>query len=434
METRVDDSGYFKIVNYQTRTENYQLKPFPNFYLLLNPGDSLHIRFNLDTVKGISFSGDGAEENKLLNNYYLDGYFGAKSAGFQEVSTTDPDLFKKNMDSLLQYNQNQIAKYDSIHPLSPLLKKIIKGHIYNNYYENLYQYGFSNCSVLNQPKSMEATVDDSYKFFQFVNDFKNDISILTGHSAIEKTMDAYQYYFFQTHFPQIPTRDIFKDSDSDSTVIHTILAQEKNKECKQYMLSRYANNMLESGDIQSFNSYYNLLKTNINADHLWYPIEKKYHALMSEDSIPALPDYDIQMINNDSLRNLLSDFIGAASEVVYIDIWNTACLPCIKDILESKPIISKEYLGKEISFIYLCTGVSRTAFEEFVAENQLVGTHIYLEKEQSLALHSHFDIWSNPFQVIVDRSGNVVKAGSQYRLYSSVTKHIINKLLSQSTS
>ena len=112
-----------------------------------------------------------------------------------------------------------------------------------------------------------------------------------------------------------------------------------------------------------------------------------------------------------------------------MDFWTPWCKPCIIDILESKDIIKQDYQSKEIQFVYLCTGPNEDACNEVMKENNIAGIHLVLEGEDSRRSMSRFNNSAIPFQIIVDKEGEVVRKGNDIRLSSPITKSLINELL-----
>ena len=95
---------------------------------------------------------------------------------------------------------------------------------------------------------------------------------------------------------------------------------------------------------------------------------------------------NIIFIDTISSFNTIEDVINLPQfkgKVVYIDLWATTCVPCIREFSFEKQL-QKKYQGKPVEFLYICYNSHDTAndrqrkrWKNIVIQQNLTGTHIY---------------------------------------------------------
>lgn len=98
--------------------------------------------------------------------------------------------------------------------------------------------------------------------------------------------------------------------------------------------------------------------------------------------------------------------------VVYIDFWGMGCGPCRAGMLAQREFVEK-MKDRPVRFLYVCNEKDspRIPSEEFMKENDIKGEHIFLTNDEWNYLAAKFGISGIPFQVLMDRKGNIVQEG-----------------------
>lgn len=424
LEGKVNEDGSFKIRFKQIASEVFYLKPFSDLHLFISPGDSINLK--IDLSKGTIFEGDSKEYNKALNEFYREGYFGEEfSEDIQTISNLSAEEYIKYRENIAKNELSSLEKFkkDKSPPVS--LEQNLEAHIINKKHTLLLKYGISNCSFLNEPKPKEIEIEESYKYFAEVKEeLVKDIPNTINHSSANELLNWYSLYFFQK-FLNINIKEIINRSDRNFLVINGIIENEENEIIKENLLYRHAKFMLESNELKEYKLFSKQLNTHIKSEKLRQELNNKFQILVKNGlEINPMEDYNIK--EDKSLNAIIAEHNG---KVIFIDFWATWCKPCIIDIIESKELIESTYKNKEIEFVYICTGTDKETCNQLLKENNIKGIQLFLDNKDSQRIMSNFNNSALPFQILVNKKGEVVRKGNDLRLYLPSTNNLIEELL-----
>jgi hypothetical protein len=114
--------------------------------------------------------------------------------------------------------------------------------------------------------------------------------------------------------------------------------------------------------------------------------------------------YKVDSIKADSL--LLAIKNSFKDKAIFIDFWATWCAPCIGEFPHSKKM-SDSCTDLPIEFVYLCTsdGSNLELWKSKIAEYQLRGTHLFVEKSIESTLMELFSASGYPSYIFIDTKG-----------------------------
>lgn len=425
LEGKINEDGSFKIEFEQRIAENYILKPFENIYLFINPGDNVHLEIDLDKEGGVSFLGDSKEYNQLLSAFYSEGYYGEKThENLNILSTLTPDEYLDYRDNIRNQKLKSLENFSKTKSIPLALKKSLHAQILNNEYVKLLEYGISNCSAINNLSAKEIEMKESFNYFAAVKQEINDnADNLTKHSSFNEFLNTYQIYFFHSLL-NLDLKSLRKRPDKYFQIINAIIEKEENPILKENLLFEVSKFMLEANEVEEFILFENRLKEHIQSKHFLKELEEKFERL-KKDGINTKPLQNYVIEEGSFLDSLVSKYKG---KVIYLDFWATWCSPCISDLRESREILNTDYAEKEVVFIYLCTGINENECTAILEEYEISGIHITLDGRTSQKIMSQFYNSALPFQIIINKAGEVMRKGTQYRLSSPITKTLITKL------
>jgi thiol-disulfide isomerase/thioredoxin len=99
----------------------------------------------------------------------------------------------------------------------------------------------------------------------------------------------------------------------------------------------------------------------------------------------------------------LSDFKG---KYVYMDVWATWCVPCIREIPKLKEL--EEYFGDKIVFVSLSIDTEKEKWYKYVKENELTGIQILSQGGGKAEIMDLYMIQAIPRFIMVDPEGKIV--------------------------
>lgn len=92
---------------------------------------------------------------------------------------------------------------------------------------------------------------------------------------------------------------------------------------------------------------------------------------------------------------------------VYIDVWATWCVPCVKQLpyLEQ---LKKTYEGKPIAFISVSTDKSRTTWEKFLVKHGLNADQYISASGSKKTILDTYQVKNIPRFMLIDKEGNMI--------------------------
>lgn len=204
-------------------------------------------------------------------------------------------------------------------------------------------------------------------------------------SVLERLFDAPKADFLKMKITS-------KDPAEQKQLLELALNGMQTEWCKQIIQAQYEENL---NKLATINKVLAQSKALNSKHHLGQPIaEMPFGAkLYKVDSLEA------QAL----LSNLKRSFENKA---LLIDFWATWCRPCLAEMPHSKTL-SQEAKDLPIEFVYLCTSSSSNVekWKSKIAEYELGGTHIFVERGIESELMDLFSVSGFPSYVFINTKG-----------------------------
>lgn len=121
---------------------------------------------------------------------------------------------------------------------------------------------------------------------------------------------------------------------------------------------------------------------------------------------PAASAITLSQADREVLDNIIAPYRG---NVLLLDFWSISCAPCRGGMVDMKPMLEK-YAGHPFKALYIGPDdESRQACESWLAKEEIKGEHIFISNSTWSKLSAMFNFAAIPFQVLIDKDGNVLK-------------------------
>lgn len=433
-KTEIDSiSGTFTLEFDLDRANEVYFYYYRGAELLLHPGDSLHIELDAaattseDFYNSLKLSGPAAALNKEFvaynQNFPID-----YQKNEEAIKKGDPTAYKEFLDLYQAERNAEIDRYISEKQLSTTFEKWLSLERAFSKNTQLLQYP----PMYNMLTRKWLTVDDSF-FDQAMT-----IPPLTESDLINNTVAAeyprYYYYQLRSEVSKALGEDVKQDPvKRDSAMVTAIIDLSKQHRLMgQLVALQDFRARLDNNRIQGFERHQKKLEALFKDSPFWIPLSQKYVEVKERLENPALPEEsEILSFINESPEDYLKEIIAnAKGKVIYIDNWATWCAPCKAEFKESTPALKASF-GDDVEFVYLCHQSEKKLWKPSIAEFKVTGKHYFLEKEESKPLFTQINLQGFPTYTIINKKGEIVHSGFEYRPSLPETSKILKQLIAQ---
>jgi thiol-disulfide isomerase/thioredoxin len=431
--TKIDSTGNFNVKFERFYPQDVMIAYKTNFRVIVHPGDSLYVEFNGQTrqrteiFETVKYSGDAAILNSQLSKY-LKTYFETRPSSkviHENEKRLNADGYKTFQDSIKIAREIHLDQFIKENNPSRELKNWINSNIQYAYYEQLLDYPDRHKKFNKLPRDWKI----NEKYYDFVDTIKplnlSDLICSDTRGFINRFLNNFVWKIAWHN------ADSISKTNADSLIFHKILElSPQNGLVKQLTLNEFINSRLSKYEILFYEK--NRIKTiaNISETFLIEPIYEHYAEIKTILDKPVLADdIEISGINNKSASDLWQKILAEnKGKVIYLDCWATWCGACISEFPNSKKMM-EEYKNKEVSFVFLCLKSEEKKWKTVLSEKKMNGKHFLLNDEQSAYFEKLLKINGYPTYAIIDKKGQVVRAGNSFRPARAETERIIKELL-----
>jgi thiol-disulfide isomerase/thioredoxin len=393
MDTLDIENGFYNLFDGKEETQVY-----------LERNYKINITLNTKEFdESIQYTGDGAGENNYMaKKALLEESFG-KKIYYGYYAKLDESDFLKETDLMYQQKKDLLKKY----------KNDISKDFYNIELNNI-KYSYLNRVAGYEAMKKFVTGNKEFKVSDnFPNVFENidleDESLLKS--------ESYEY-FVGTFIRELTIKKTRNKSSLDYGLLFMEIADSviKNVNIKEKVI--YNTSISGINYTKDIDRYYNKAKKILIKKDYISELTEKYTNLKKISKGAISPGFALK--NIDGKMYMLEDFKG---KYVYIDIWATWCLPCIKEIPHLKEL-EKDY--GNIQFISICKSDKKENWIKMVNKMELEGIQLFAP-DNNIDFFKEYMVQALPRFILINKEGKIIDANAD-RPSSLKTKEIFDNL------
>lgn len=396
---RVNPDGTFS-KSISVSDEHLGLIKHGNFYIPLNlkPESEIAIDFDTEDIKNydftkVAFSGKGSETStflvnisNLIRNAVSDSAYNLKPDEFQIIAEND---FRKI--------ENTVTDYYSNNPKENLFVEKVQFMILSEKTNCFFKYIRNNAEendtsaliksfmqiVDNLPKDNETYAKEISEYRRFlISYYETTIKNRLQEEQIERFTIKYMNRNID-EVALLSTEQSIKDAIGNKILTVYSLLEDS---IQQIVSKRYKELVKNPQYLGEFEKTVSILER------------------LKPGSVP--PDFTLTDINGTSIS--LSALKG---NVVYLDFWHTKCGPCIYDMPFAK-ILEEKLKGMPVVFLSISIDDTKSEWEKFVKEKELVGIQIYAPNGKNAEIAKEYAVKAIPTYIIIDKDGKIAEYSS----------------------
>ena len=357
-----------------------------NRMLFLKPAYDLNIEVKLtDDKNDISFSGYGGKENQYLQE---------KREFVKKLPLISPTssnyAFLKEKEFVDIANSNYKKKMDFFKKYKDLDKDFVYMETKSIEYDRLMKLSFYE-------GNMKYLMGDEFKISSNFPDYYKNIDL-----SDEKLKYEHKYLYYVRGYLRTLAYKKAKNNpsfDKYTAMLNVTDSVIKNQALKDEICYNIAIFLEHSKKIDSAYQIFNRCEKNESYKKIIYKKYLKTKKIGKGDISPIFELYDI---NNKKVS--LTDFKGS---YVLIDIWNTYCKPCLIEMPKFEKI-KKQFAGKNIQFISICTNSPKENWKNIVKTKHLTGIQLYAP-DSSISFFKEFMFRSAPRFILIGKDGRIIE-------------------------
>lgn len=361
--------------------------------IFLKPKFDLTLSLNTKEFdESIVYSGAGSSANNYLAKKYLSeetygklryyGYYAklseqdflAMTDSLYEVESNILNSFPE-MDKAFAFVQQKTIEFNKLNKYSSFegMKRFVTGDkdfkVSDNFPDAFAKVDLSNEQLLESPN-----------YIYFIQDYLGE-QTSENFNEEDKSLD-YNYEYLKTVIKLVDNATI--------------------KEALAYHMGKYNLNRIKKLD----SVYYDIMPLISHEEHK-KEVTENYKKLKKIEKGAISPSFEFNDINGQAVT--LNDLKG---KLVYIDIWSTWCMPCVKEIPSLKKM-EEQFHGKDIHFVSICKNSAEERWRAMVEDKALAGIQLYVGEDDKSSFFSDYSVQGVPRFILIDKEGKIIDGNAK---------------------
>ncbi len=374
-------------------------------HLMIRPGDSIHVELDFSNLGSVVYSGDNADNNYKLNEFFMKYYNSNDWPSFRQTAT---DRFADECKKKLQSHLTTLKRFEAeMHP-NKELKEVCKNEIEAGYFSALIQ------GLLLNKSTKDATVS---KHFQIKDaEYLFDAEYLSN-SLFNLSSDISLWLL-----RNLDNDEIRRMNKEKVRLIAFFNKATKNERLRQMLLCHFYNQLLEANKVELFEQQFAIFNKNVTDPLLKLQTRNRYlqkkhiykirvlsNAILNADKPKeGLIGYPKE---NEGLRLLRQLITKEKGRIIYIAIGASWC-PGSQQELPFLKKLAANFQNEAIRFVnfWIDNNSHNPDYPELGIENY------YLTDAQRTGLDPIFHLGRGiPFYILIDKDGVIVDYGEHLR-------------------
>lgn len=401
--------------------------------VLVSPGDSIHFKMDGSTtdktafIDALEISGDAVQTNQNFMTFRRE-FEPDYARNELEIKKGDPDIYKKYLDSLYEARNTQIDEFISKNELTNTFKDWLAVEKKHAKSTALLQYP----PYYNMFTRQFLDIDPSYfnEAMKVPSFSKKELA----NGTLARDYIQYYYYQLRTELQSKLSPEELKDAKKRDSVFYSTIntIAKDNTLMAQLITLTSLQGELNNNTIEGYERNLTQIENLFSGSDFAGPLNAKYTKVKNLLEDPVLPEgTELLTFQSESPEGYLKEIIANANgKVIYIDNWATWCGPCKSEFKNSTPQL-KEKFQKDVEFIYLCHQSNQKLWKPSIAEFKVKGKHYFLSQEESNPIFKEINLQGFPTYTIINKKGEIVKSGFEYRPSNTITSEILTELIAE---
>ncbi|MDC9723418.1 MAG: TlpA disulfide reductase family protein [Urechidicola sp.] len=354
--------------------------------IFLTPSSDLNIVIsNQDETSSYSFLGKGEIENNYLKQKIeFDKQF-EKLENRKYFFSLDEETFLTQTDSIYSKRKNFLKSHTNI------------DSDFNNYETFKIEYDRAQKLLVYKNWRGDFIKDSTFTVStKFPNPFEN-IDISDERLLTHPNYSGALFTFINNKYGS------FHWNTETLTYLEYIDKEIENKKIKEELATGFINLRILRHNGITLEAYTKYLSMATNKESI-----KKVKTYFDEINkigkgtiSPLFEFYDL----NDNLIKL-KDLQG---KLVYIDIWGTWCIPCVREIPALKKF-EEEFRNEAIHFVSISVNDEKEKLKQFIKENDLKGIQLFVKEGGDETFFEEYQVQGVPRFILIDKEGKIINA------------------------
>ncbi len=401
----INPDGYFKVFAVMEVPVTGYIKLGEQYApLYLEPDDSLFITIDEDKFnESIKFSGKGSGNLNMYNRFfYLTQFLSFKNSASTQKrrlsDATEDEIFFVE-DSLLLASNKIIDSLKKVYEPGSEFLSYMKNEIYYKNAEQVISFPLMKKYLTKQTSKPNY----SKRFTDYVAAKNTNDGELSRHPDYIKFLNAVLNYYLivaTSENEQLTSEKVYQ--------LKYKLIREKfiSTRIQIALMGAVVSEAIEYGDAAVVKNMYDEF-IKITADvFLADALKDKMKQANASKEGEFAPDFTLSDENGKKIS--LSSLKG---KLVYIDVWATWCLPCMKELPYSMEMQKKFANKKDIVFMYVSIDDEQTKWKNTIKEKQLTGLHL-ISPGRTSEITKLYAITSIPRYIFIGKDGKIIEANA----------------------